>query len=73
MTLDAGRLRGEAARRIEELRRNARTEEDRLRAEQVANLILRSLECRLRAATALEQFEQARARLWELRGSGPCR
>lgn len=65
MTLDAERLRGEAERRIEILQRNAVTADDRRRACHVAKLIRLSLECRLKAASALAKFERLRA---EVRG-----
>jgi hypothetical protein len=63
MTLDAERLRGEAERRIESLERHAVTADDRRHADQVAKLIRLSLECRLKAASALAEFERLRASL----------
>ena len=71
MTLDAGHLRREAELRIEKLWQNTLTNEDRRRAAHVAKLIRQSLACRLRAATALARFEQARARLCELMDRRP--
>ena len=67
MTLDEERLRGEAERRIELLERNALTDEDRRRAVHVAGLIRMSLECRLKAASAVAEFERLRAGLRDRR------
>ena len=68
MTLDAERLRGEAERRIEQLQRNAETEDDRQRAVRMARLIRDSLACRLKAAEALAEFERLRARVRQRQG-----
>ena len=70
MTLDAERLRGEAERRIQLLERNALTDEDRRRAAHVARLIRLSLECRLKAAAAVAEFERLRAGLRDRRSPG---
>ena len=71
MTLDAERLRGEAERRIETLQRHAVTADDRRRAVHMANLIRHSLECRLKAAAAVETFERLRASLRQGRLPSP--
>ena len=66
MTLDAERLRGETERRIEMLQRNALTAEDCRRAVHVATLMRTSLECRLKAASAVAEFERLRAGILQL-------